>query len=200
MVLHRSRADTLDTCLIDGCRATTLSRTVADMCRVLPFAPAVAMVDEALRRGLTTTTLLDELDGMNARYGRRAAQAAIEFGNARAANAGESLSRARIHELGYAPPELQVRFVDTRGQRRDVDFFWPSVRKIGEFDGIHKYTRAEYTEGRASAEVVVREKQREDALRPLVASFDRWLWDDAISPARFDRFLRERGVPRARRG
>ncbi|HEX5730906.1 MAG TPA: hypothetical protein VFX99_15885, partial [Microbacterium sp.] len=148
-------------------------------------------------RGLSTTTLLDELERMGARYGHRAAQAAIEFGDARAANAGESLSRARIHELGYAAPELQVRFVDTRGQRRDVDFFWPTVRKIGEFDGVHKYTRAEYTRDSPTAEVVVREKQREDALRPLVASFDRWLWDDSISPARFDRYLRERGVPRA---
>jgi len=30
-----------------------------------------------------------------------------------------------------------------------------------------------------------------------VNSFDRWGWDDALSPERFGRFLHARGVPRA---
>ncbi|GAA3203418.1 hypothetical protein GCM10017690_08020 [Microbacterium terregens] len=193
---HRARSD-VDTGVIDGVRTTSLSRTVVDMCRVLPFASAAAMVDEGLRRGLTIARLLEELDRARVRYGHRAAAKAIEFGDARAANAGESLSRARIHELGYAAPDLQVTFTDLRGRRSDVDFFWTGVRKIGEFDGIHKYTRGEYTKGLPPADVVVREKEREDALRPLVNSFDRWVWDDAISLGRFDRFLRDRGAPRA---
>jgi hypothetical protein len=194
---HRAESPLLAVAQISGVTVTTVARTVVDMCRVVPFAPAVALVDEALRRGLTVGGLLGELDATAARYGRACAARAIAFGDGRAANAGESLSRARIHELGYVVPELQVAFTDTRGRRREVDFFWPGIRKIGEFDGIHKYTRGEYTNGDPPAEVVVREKRREDALRPLVNSFDRWLWDDAISPKRFDRFLRDHGMPRA---
>jgi hypothetical protein len=193
---HRAESPILSTAQISAVTVTTLARTAVDMCRVVPFASSVAIVDEALRRGLTVAGLLAELDRTTVRYGRSRAARAIVFGDGRAANAGESLSRARIHELGYVTPELQVAFTDTRGDRREVDFFWPGIRKIGEFDGVHKYTRGEYANGGPPAEVVVREKRREDALRPLVNSFDRWLWDDAISPKRFDRFLRDHGMPR----
>lgn len=182
--------------LMDGIRVTTTARTVADLARVLPFAAAVAIVDEALRRRITQDELLTALDEAAPRYGPSLAARAIEFGDARAANAGESLSRARIHELGYVVPDLQVAFTDTRGDPRDVDFFWRSIRKIGEFDGVQKYTRSRFTGGSPPADVVVREKLREDALRPLVDSFDRWVWADAISPERFDRYLRDHGMPR----
>lgn len=193
---HRGRLDEAIT-RIHGVQVTSLARTVTDMSRVLDFASAVAIVDEALRRGLTVDDLLEELARAGARYGQSRGERAITFGDTRAANAGESLSRARIHELGYAAPDLQVPFTDTRGDHREVDFFWAGIRKIGEFDGVHKYTRAEYTGGEPPAEVVMREKRREDALRPLVSSFDRWLWSDAIAPANFDRYLRNHGMPRA---
>lgn len=188
-------ADSVDR--IEGVQVTSLARTIVDMARVSPFASAVAIADEALKRGLTTESLLAELDRATPRYGYARAARGITFGDPRAANPGESLSRARIHELGYATPDLQVPFIDARGDEREVDFFWPGIRKIGEFDGIYKYTRAEFTGGAPPAEIVIREKRREDALRPLVRSFDRWIWDDAISPRRFDRFLREHGMPRA---
>lgn len=194
---HRGMLDADSVVRIDGVRATSLARTVIDMARVLSFASAVAIVDESMKRGLSSEVLLAELDAASPRYGYARAAVAVAFGDSRAANPGESLSRARIHELGYATPDLQVPFVDTRGDDREVDFFWPGIRKIGEFDGIHKYTRGEYTGGAPPAEIVVREKRREDALRPLVRSFDRWIWDDAISPKRFDRFLREHGMPQA---
>lgn len=180
----------------DGIRVTTLARTVADMVRVLTYPAAIAMVDDALRRGLVHADLLAALEAAAPRYGRARAVRTIEFGDPRAANAGESLSRARIHELGYVVPDLQVPFTDTRGDHRDVDFFWHSIRKVGEFDGIHKYTRATYTGGSPPADIVVREKLREDALRPLVDSFDRWVWADAISHERFERYLREHRMPR----
>ena len=51
--------------------------------------------------------------------------------------------------------------------------------------------------GRDPSAVVWQEKQREDALRARVQSFDRWGWDLALSPGRFHAFLTERGVPRA---
>lgn len=193
---HRGALDESVT-RIDGVQVTTLARTVVDLCRVLAFASAVAIVDEAMRRGFTVDRLLEASARAPARYGQRHADRAIAFGDARAANAGESLSRARIHELGYAAPDLQVPFTDMRGDHREVDFFWTGIRKIGEFDGVHKYTRAEYTGGEPPADVVMREKRREDALRPLVNSFDRWLWSDAIAPAAFDRYLRDHGMPRA---
>jgi len=198
VTLHRSGSH-LPTTTVDGVRVTSFARTVADLARTQPFAGAVAAVDHALRRGIPKQVLLRELSDSGAVHGAGRAARAMQFGDRRAASAGESLSRARFHELGFVVPELQVVFTDTRGIRREVDFFWDAERKIGEFDGLHKYTRQEFTRGAPAADVVMREKLREDALRPLVASFDRWVWENAISPGRFDRFLRDHGMPRARR-
>ena len=99
--------------------------------------------------------------------GPRAYGARSTVGDSRADSVGESLSRARIHELGFAEPELQVA-VETAGHRYVVDFFWPEANIIGEFDGRAKYSRDDFTAGSPPEEVVWREKKREDALRRLL--------------------------------
>ncbi|WP_146073414.1 hypothetical protein [Cryobacterium sp. N22] len=199
---------------IDGCRVTTLARTLVDVAASSPFLVGVTMVDHALRveqeraererRGevpvrppLTREDLYRELARVNPRTGRRRAERVIAFANPLAANPGETLSRVRIFQLGFAAPELQVCFPDILGGTAWVDFFWRRVRKIGEFDGFLKYGVGPVLGDRDPSSVVWQEKQREDALRARVNSFDRWGWDLALSPARFHAFLTERGVPRA---
>ncbi|MBG6056810.1 hypothetical protein RCH16_001483 [Cryobacterium sp. MP_M5] len=103
----------------------------------------------------------------------------------------------RIFQLGFEVPELQVPFLNVDGSDYWVDYYWRRIRKIGEFDGKHKYTRGRVLAGRNPGEVVWQEKRREDALRRHSDSFDRWDWDTAFSPTLFHRFLSERGVPRA---
>lgn len=199
---------------IDGCRVTTLVRTLVDVAASSPFLVGVAMVDHALRveqeraererhgevpirPALTREDLYRELALVNPRTGRRRAERVIAFANPLAANPGETLSRVRIFQLGFAAPELQVCFPDILGGTAWVDFFWRRVRKIGEFDGFLKYGAGPVLGDRDPSSVVWQEKQREDALRARVNSFDRWGWDLALSPARFHAFLTERGVPRA---
>jgi len=147
--------------------------------------------------GVTKEDLYRELDAVNPRTGRRRAEQAIAFASPLAANPGETLSRVRIFELGFEVPELQVRFPDILGGDVWVDFFWRRVRKIGEFDGFLKYGSGPVLGDRDPSAVVWAEKQREDALRARVNSFDRWGWELAFSPPRFFAFLTERGVPRA---
>jgi very-short-patch-repair endonuclease len=65
-----------------------------------------------------------------------------------------------------------------------VDFWWPSARVIGEFDGKGKYLREEYSGGRSIADIVIDEKLREDRLRALGATVVRWGWSEAASSAR----------------
>lgn len=170
----------------------------------------VTMIDHALHREntgavgehttgappITKASLLTELESVNPRTGRHAAERAIAFANGLSANAGESLSRVRFAELGFEVPELQVRF-DVAGRTFFVDFFWRDVRKIGEFDGYMKYTRAAVMDGKDVVGVVVSEKDRESLLRPGVSSFDRWGWNLALNSPEFYRFLLEKGVPRA---
>ncbi len=199
---------------IAGLSCTSLARTLIDVAATSPFLVGVSMVDHALRieqervlsamrRGvegspaLTKDDLYSELATVNPRTGARKAASVIEFSNGLAANAGESLSRVRIFELGFVVPELQVCFSNIGGRDYWVDFFWRRIRKIGEFDGKHKYTRGAILGNRDPGEVVWVEKQREDALRPHSDSFNRWDWEIAISPRRFYDFLVEHGVPRA---
>ncbi|GAA3881923.1 hypothetical protein GCM10022381_25210 [Leifsonia kafniensis] len=195
---------------------TSLARTVIDVAASSSFLNGVTVADHALRvegeraaaevkRGavgtpaLTKADLYAELARVNPRYGFRQAERVIAFANPLSANLGESLSRVRIFELGFQVPELQVHFVVGNGHNCWVDCYWRGIRKIGEFDGKHKYTRGIVLGDRDPAEVMVAEKVREDALRahPDCDSFDRWDWDTAISPRLFSRFLSEHGMPLA---
>ncbi|WP_104081224.1 type IV toxin-antitoxin system AbiEi family antitoxin domain-containing protein [Cryobacterium sp. Y11] len=212
LTTHRGPVDP-SASVIDGVRVTSLSRTLIDMAATTSFLVGVTMVDHVLHREaarmaaarrsgidgapwITTATLLTELDSARPRYGHRAAERAITFANGLSANPGESLGRVRFEELGFAIPELQVRF-DVDGCTYYVDYFWRGVRKIGEFDGHIKYTRAAVMDGRDIVQVVVDEKNRESLLRPQVNSFNRWEWKLALSPIAFCRFLTDTGVPRA---
>ncbi|TFD23758.1 type IV toxin-antitoxin system AbiEi family antitoxin domain-containing protein [Cryobacterium sp. TMS1-13-1] len=212
LTTHRGPVDP-SSLVIDGVRVTSLSRTLVDVAATSSFLVGVTMVDHVLHREaarmaaaqksgsvgappITQATLLTELDWVHPRNGHRAAERAITFANGLSANPGESLGRVRFEELGFEIPELQVRF-DVDGRTYYVDYFWRGVRKIGEFDGHIKYTRAAVMAGRDIVQVVMDEKDRESILRPEVNSFDRWGWKLALSPQAFYRFLMDKGVPRA---
>lgn len=114
--------------------------------------------------------------------------------DARAESPGESLSRVRMAEAGLAPPVLQHVLVDSRGVVARVDFWWPACRVVGEFDGRVKY-RADGADGPSDpAEVVWREKLREDRIRATGVTVVRWTWDDAWSGTPMTARLRAAGV------
>ncbi|MDJ0350668.1 type IV toxin-antitoxin system AbiEi family antitoxin domain-containing protein [Cryobacterium sp. PH29-G1] len=198
---------------VSGCAATSLARTLIDVAATSSFLVGVTMMDHALRveqeraqeerrRGrlsapaLGKNDLYTELAAVHPRTGSVRVRRVIDFADALSANPGESLSRVRIAELGFQVPELQVRFV-VHGRDYWVDFYWRSVGKMGEFDGALKYTRGAVLGDRDPSDVVIAEKNRENLLRPLAQSFDRWDWDTAYSPRRFCDFLVEHDVPRA---
>ncbi|GAB3120332.1 hypothetical protein [Glaciibacter psychrotolerans] len=209
---HRC-AGVLDTVEIAGRTVTTVQRTLVDVAASQSFLVAVTMIDHVLHQelmrvekasrsrivvppALTTDDLLSELERVHPYAGMRRAEQAITFSSGLAETPGESLSRVRIYELGFEVPELQVNFVGTDGRSYWVDFLWRRIRKIGEFDGLHKYLRGAILGDRDPGEVVIAEKRRERALRRHWHSFTRWEWDTAISPRRFYDFLSEHEVPR----
>ena len=198
IVSHRTD-DIPEMVMTEGVIVTSIIRTLVDVACTSSFAVGVAMTDFAMRLyGLTIDELLNELERVAPEYGRKVARQAFEFADGRSGSPGESLSRVQAHLLGYEPPELQVNVTTVKG-RFDVDFGWLGVRRFGEFDGLVKYTRDAYLKGRPIQDVVVEEKEREDAIRAKTGnSFVRWLWKDALVPAVFDRILREAGVPRRR--
>jgi len=170
--------------VVDGRRVTSLLRTVVDVARSTAFENVVAVLDHALREGLTDE---DELRSAFAAWptprGMSRARRALRFADARSDSPGESVSRVRLDQDGFPPPVLQQPFGSFR-----VDFWWPRAGIIGEFDGFEKYD---------GVESLRREKSREQTLllRPEVHRVVRWGWTEVRTPGRLQTVLRRAGLP-----
>lgn len=167
-----------------GMVVTSPARTVVDIARTCALASALTAADWTVRNGLCTLAELDrEVEAIEpGRRGRTGAQAVQLLVDPRSQSPGESLSRARMYELGFAQPSLQVLLEDSRGEFGAADFGWPGV--IGEFDGERKYRATGDAGDLASEDVVIKEKKREDRIRRTDLRVARWCWVDALpSPA-----------------
>jgi hypothetical protein len=162
-----------------------------------PLSVALPVVDAALagavdRRAVERGDLEAEFAGATSR-GRASARRALLLGDARSGSPGESLSRAAMHVCGFPMPQLQKTFSDRSG-RMIVDFWWPSLELIGEFDGVGKYLRDEFLKGVTPGEAIVAERRREDRLRALAPRVTRWGWDTAWGIPAFRRHLTDAGL------
>ncbi|MBJ2120467.1 hypothetical protein I6N91_05690 [Arthrobacter sp. MSA 4-2] len=173
---------------ISGLQVTSLESTIVALAVGSGFPAGVLALDEALRRGTTDLGRFSELEQMPRTAAARTRLAAVlEFARGDAESPGESLSRVQVMVMGFQAPELQRVFTDARGFIGRVDFYWPEARHVGEFDGLVKYSKPEFLNGRTPSEVVIEEKRREDRLRALGLRVVRWTWDDLRDPA----FLRD---------
>ncbi|MFC7403328.1 hypothetical protein [Citricoccus sp. GCM10030269] len=185
---------------------------IADTLHRLTFGDAV-MVADALLSGLRSThdgglartatpwarSELAALAGLctTKKAARKLLQVA-EFAQPLSDSPGESLSRARIHELGFQAPELQHRLYDAQGRFLGmVDFWWPELRLAGEFDGWGKYTDAESYSGQNRDTVFREEKSRSERIQEQGIRFVRWMWKDVENPQLLEQRLQRAGVPRA---
>lgn len=186
---------------IDGVTVTSLARTLVDLARTESVTDALVAMDAGLagiplgKRVFTVSRqqCAEELARVGSGRGARSARFAIEFADPKSGSPGETLSRLSIARAGLSAPILQQRFADAEG-RMFADFWWPDRGVAGEFDGVGKYLREEWTDGRSAAEVVIEEKRREDRLRRQVSTVVRWGWDVARSPSRLGQLLRAAGV------
>lgn len=191
---HRS-ADPPAVRVIDGLTVTDLDRTLVDVAATVGLPRSLPMIDHALRTGSTTLPRLhDHLATRSPLRASARVARALSMGDGRSDNAGESLSRARILEAGFLAPDLQKPFRLPDGGHAVVDFFWPTIGLIGEFDGFVKYGR---DDGSGDATALWQEKRREDALRSLGHGMVRWTWDDAWRGCPLELALNRAGVPRA---
>lgn len=194
--VHGHRLDPTDVCTVDGLAATTPARSVVDLACVLPLPDAVAVGDASLRLRAELTDMLAVLERIGPRRGIASARRTLELLDPRSESYGESVSRVRMIELGVLEPVPQVRIYDRH--RRfvgRVDFAWPELGVVGEFDGRVKYGRDLDPEADPN-QTLWDEKVREDVLRELGWLVVRWTWADLHRPdawiARLTRSL-ERG-------
>ncbi|MFE7742520.1 type IV toxin-antitoxin system AbiEi family antitoxin domain-containing protein [Nocardia sp. NPDC057455] len=185
VVVHSAQVEPDEVTLVDDIRVTTPARTVLDIARSQGFEQSVALGDSALRQGLTTTTELREhLRRARHRPGCRRAALVLDFLDGRSENVGESRSRILLRQAGLPAPQVQARvFSDDEICVGRVDFLFPDLGVIGEFDGKIDHRAA--ARGPVPAAPVVRaEQQHEARLRSLGWVTVRWGWDDLSAPTR----------------
>lgn len=194
--VHRHRVQVVpETAVVEHVRVTTGARTVVDMARSAAFADALTMADHALRSGIVSADgLALELDRADGGRGVRAARRVVAEARAGSESVGESLSRARMIELGLPEPTLQHEVRDELGVVARVDFWWPGHRLVGEFDGRVKYRVDGVPDRRRLEDRVWTEKRREDRLRGLGLRVVRWTWADALDPHRLRTVLARAGL------
>lgn len=166
---------------VRGIPVTTMARTLADLGRSEELRWAVAGLDDALRRDLTSpadlAVAVERARGLPGIHGLRAA---IALADARCESVGESLCRVAFHQWGLPAPVLQHEVNDGRGLVGRVDMAWPEHKVLVEFDGKVKYSSL-VRPGETPSEVVWREKRREDRLRALGWQVVRVTWDEIFS-------------------
>ncbi|MGI9003582.1 MAG: type IV toxin-antitoxin system AbiEi family antitoxin domain-containing protein [Pseudonocardia sp.] len=183
--LHAAALDADEIVMASGVAVTSVARTLVDLARVLPFEPAVVPVDAALHRGVVDRADLDDaVERARSRRGNSAARRVVAFADGRSESVGESRSRVAIARcvLPVPVPQWEVRS-DAGVLLGRVDFGWPELSTVGEFDGRVKYGRL-LRPGETAGDAVFREKRREDDIRDAGERFVRWVWDDLD---RFDR-------------
>ena len=186
---------------VDGIVVTSLARTVADIAATTPFVRAVAMADRALRLGATPESIRAAAASRDTDRGKARAEAVIDFADGLSESPGESFARVQFRALGYPAPQLQVEFNDLDGFIGAVDFFWPDLDLIVEFDGRSKYGAERlYQRDLSLEEVLLAEKAREDRLRRCVRSFARIDWGRTSDRRALADYLRPHGLVERGRG
>jgi hypothetical protein len=175
--LHAAALEPDEIVSVDGVLVTSMSRTLLDIARCLPFEQALIPVDAALHRHLVTADeLARALDRAAHRRGNSAARQVLAFARPGAESPGETRSRVAIHRAGLPRPELQHEIRTASGLfLGQVDFWWEEFGVAGEFDGRVKYGRASMP-GQDVGDAVFREKLREDAIRAEIRGMARWIW------------------------
>lgn len=154
---------------MDGMRCTQLTRTVVDIARCATMREAVVPGDAALRGGCSLIELLAMLDETAAWSDIGKPRKVLQFLDPNAESPLESVSRVVFHENDLPAPSTQVRLSGSDGASYRVDFYWPSVRLVGEADGMTKYD---------DPQALRAEKIRQERLEQAGYRVVRWGWQD----------------------
>ncbi|WP_308799733.1 hypothetical protein [Agromyces silvae] len=187
----------------NGRRLTSIAETVIDVARTTTLLGALVVADAALhtprfgaREPRCSAADLHEAYVRRRPFPRsRRVAAVLERASSDADTPLETLSRLRIEELGFPPPELQFAVLRPgRAAPSYLDFAWPEHGVWGEADGAMKYTG---TVGEGSgAQRLFAEKRREDELRAVTGwRCARWTWQDAWAGRPLRDILRRAGLP-----
>lgn len=184
---------------IDDVRVTSLYRTVVDSILITTLHVGLPIADSILRQGITFDDIAEYCATLPQQCDR--VLRTFQFADKRAENGGESLMRSVIIERGFAIPELQVEFPDTRPGRSvvRVDALWQfdGDKVVLEFDGLKKYTEPSMMKRRRLEEVITEQSERDRVLTEQgVSKVIHCYYEDIADPERLVKKLVEAGIPR----
>ncbi|RIQ32154.1 type IV toxin-antitoxin system AbiEi family antitoxin domain-containing protein [Jiangella rhizosphaerae] len=183
----------------NGCRVTSLPRTVVDIARTSPHAEALVVADAALSAGVTAADLRAVVEFQTRWRGIRSAALVVAQADGFAESPLETLGRLTFLEHGLPVP-VSNAWVEAGGRRYRLDHLLPDRWLAFEGDGSFKY------DGRLDAgRVIADQREREWRLRDAGLDVVRYGWelarhDRALLAQRFARVIercpvRPRPVP-----
>jgi hypothetical protein len=190
---HRGRLLGGDVVERQGLPVTSPTRAALEVTTVATSEAALVAVNHLLHEGLTTIDLLR--DRFAHHMDRWPFTLTTDLVLRRATRKCESVAESRFMHHCYAcglpipVPQFVVRGADGRELYR-LDFAWPELGVFAEVDGRSKYVDP-WRVGETVADVVLREKEREDEVRELTG----WLcvritWADLAAPEKLAARLR----------
>ena len=167
-----------------GAEVTTLERTIIDVARSYNLDIAVSMLDDALRRGLTTKdrirdTLRQCLETRNISKVNQA----LDLADHRRESPAESIAAVRFFQHGITGLEPQITFqAESLGRNIRVDFRHSRARLIVEIDGLGKL----YLGSGVPRKELEEERRREQWLRDRGWQVIRIGWKELFHEAKFE--------------
>lgn len=175
-----------------GLRVTGLVRTAFDCMRAMPFADALAIGDNLLRKSALSRRQIRSRFiemGKLSHCGRKA-RGILSYSDARSESWAESAARALAITQGFMLPDLQVEFLqptDPSSVYR-VDQVWrraDGTKVLGEVDGAQKYYDEGMLKGKTSVQAIMMERQREAELTMYGMPVMRLSYADITDAERF---------------
>ena len=166
-------------------------RAAVETASLLDVERAVVVLDSLLDLQLATEETLDAAYRARVRWPHsRKLQVAVRLARRGSQSVAESRLRWICFVHGLPMPELQFGVIGADGTTYFVDMAWPDRGLIVEVDGKVKY--ADPPSGQTPADVLFREKRREDMLREATGwRVIRVTWWDLEHPQRLVKRLRD---------
>ncbi|WP_395694023.1 hypothetical protein [Nocardioides sp.] len=186
IVQHRTRVLVGDLTIRNGLPVASGTRTAVDMLTLTDPEHALVTINGLLHTGETTLDLIGQrVEGMAMNPHTLNAPIVLGLAEPRCESAGETRAMFLLWRHHLPRPQVQLVIVDARGRVvARVDFAWPELGVFLEFDGLEKYHRFR-REGESIAEMVLREKRREELICGLTGwRCIRMTWADLQRPAR----------------
>lgn len=164
---------------------TSPARTVHDIAMTSGAEAALVNASDFLHRGLTTIAELLMLEPARSMWPHTLGMNVVHhLADPRFESVGESRCRYLFWSQGLPAPVPQYEVFHPNGRLAGrVDFAWPELGVLLEFDGRVKYTRYR-REGESLEETVLREKRREEIICEITGwRMIRLTWADLADPA-----------------